>query len=200
LCEIEFSNMFALSSATENASNVVPGRKSDVYSYGVVLLELITRKKILLPSLNNVAEEIHIVTWARFVMMETGKIENIVDPYIVSSFLNSVGLAKQVNAVRPLALQCTVKDQRRRPTMKDVVDFYNKNLFKLRCYEVQYGDGHAIKLMGNGKIQSVKVVGVANLVVPKITYAWPSLIFLPSIIGPILIKPFNWFFLSLGSI
>jgi hypothetical protein len=53
-----------------------------------------------------------------------------------------------------------------------------------------------IKLMGNGKIRSEKVFGVANLVVPKITYAWSSLIFLPSITGPILTKPFNWFFLS----
>ena len=80
--------------------------------------------------------------------------------------------------------------------MKAVIDFYNKNLFKQRCDEVQYGYGLSIKLMGNGKIQSEKVVGVANLVVPKITYAWPSLIFRPFITGPILTTPFNWFFLS----
>ncbi|MCI56568.1 receptor-like protein kinase, partial [Trifolium medium] len=42
--------------------------------------------------------------------------------------------------------------------MKGVVSFYNKNLFKLRCDEVQYVDGLAIKLMGNGTLQAEKVV------------------------------------------
>ncbi|PNX80839.1 receptor-like protein kinase, partial [Trifolium pratense] len=188
LCKIVFSNMFALSSTTENAYDIVPGRMSDVYSYGVVLLEIITRKKLLVPSTNNEAKETHIVTWVRSVILETGKIENIVDPYLTSAFPNSVALAKQVNAVTSLALQCTEKDPRRRPTMKDVIAFFNMNLFKLRCDEVDYRDGLSIKPIGNGKIQSEKVIGVANLVVPKITYAWPSLIFLPSITGPILTK------------
>ncbi|AET00008.1 LRR receptor-like kinase [Medicago truncatula] len=182
--------------APENAYDVVPGRKSDVYSYGVVLLEIITRKKLLVPSMNDEAEETHIVTWARSVMMETGKIENIVDPYLVSAFPNSITLVKQVNAVLSLALQCTEKDPRKRTTMKVVIGFYNKNLFKMRYDEVQYGDGLVVELMGNGKIQYKKVFGIANLVVPKITYAWSSLIFRPSITGPILTKPFNWFFLS----
>ncbi|WJX59138.1 hypothetical protein P8452_44498 [Trifolium repens] len=183
--------------APENVYDIVPGRMSDVYSYGVVLLELITRKKLLVPSINDEANEIHIVTWARSVMMETGKVENIVDPYLVSAFPNSISLAKKVTAVLSLALQCTEKDPQMRPTMKSIIDFYNKNLFNPRCDEVQYGGhGLVIKLMGNGKIRSEKVFGIANLVVPKITYAWPSLIFLPSITGPILNKPFNWFFLS----
>jgi hypothetical protein len=162
------------------------------------LLEIITRKKLLVPSINDEAKETHIVTWTRSVLLETGKIKNIVDPYLTSAFPNSVALAKQVNAVTSLALQCTEKDPRRRPTMKDVIAFYDMNLFKLRCDAVEYRDGLSIKLMGNGKIQSEKVVGVANLVVPKITYAWPSLIFLPSITGPIHTKPFNWFSYHVG--
>ncbi|MCI26180.1 receptor-like protein kinase, partial [Trifolium medium] len=95
--------------APENAYDIMPGRMSDVYSYGVVLLELITRKKLLVPSINDEANEIHIVTWSRALMMETGKIENIVDPYLVSEFPNSIALAKQVTAVLSLALQCTEK-------------------------------------------------------------------------------------------
>ncbi|XP_012568642.1 uncharacterized protein [Cicer arietinum] len=182
--------------APENAYDIVPGRKSDVYSYGVVLLELITRKKMLVPSPNNEAEEIHIVSWARSVWLEKGKIEKIVDPYLANAFPNSVALAKQVAAVLSLALQCTEKDPRKRPTMKGVIGFYNMNLFKQRCDEVEYGDGLAVKLMGNGKIHVEKIVGVDDLVVPKIVYASPSLIFLPSVTGPILTTPFNWFFLT----
>jgi len=87
------------------------------------------------------------VTWARSIMMETGKIENIVDPFLVSAFPNSITLAKHINAVLSLALQCTEKDPRKRPTMKDVVNFYNTNLLKMRSDEVQYGDGLVIKLM-----------------------------------------------------
>ncbi|XP_012568576.1 uncharacterized protein [Cicer arietinum] len=147
--------------APENAYDIVPGRKSDVYSYGVILLELITRKKLLVPSLNNEAEETHLVTWARSALLETDK------------------------------------DPRMRPTMKGVIRFYNSNLFKQRCDEVEYGDGFAVKLMGNAKIHVEKIAGVADLIVPKIVYASPSLIFLPSVTGPILTKPFNWFFLTL---
>jgi len=193
-CKIVFSNMFAF--LAENAYDIVPGRKSDVYSYGVVLRELITRKKLLVPSLNDEAEETPLVIWARSVWLKTGKTEKIVDPYLASEFPNSVALAKQVSAVLSLALRCIEKDPRKRPTMKGVIGFFNKNLFKLRSDEVQYGDGLAIKLTGNGKIESVKFFRVAALILPKITHAWPSLIFIPSITGPILTKPFNWFFLS----
>jgi serine/threonine protein kinase len=50
--------------------------------------------------------------------------------------------------------------------------------------------------MGNGKIMAEKVLVVASINVPKITYVWPKLIFLPSVVGPVVTKPFNWFFLS----
>ncbi|XP_061338200.1 uncharacterized protein LOC133285060 [Gastrolobium bilobum] len=258
--------------APENAYAIVQSRKSDVYSYGVVLLELITRKKVLVPSLNDKEEVTTLVNWARSVRMKTGKIVMIADSYLASAFPNSALVAKQVTAVLLLALQCTERDARYRPTMEDVIKFYQNGLFKLRCSDVVYGaeiaavvapqqynspnlfpdvpvvsidhnlhgeitfnvetepedfddfsflrdanqsqlgvyargdwklvyrpitgtDGLVIKLMGNGKIQAEQVAVVA-LIVPKISYTWPFLIFLPSVIGPVLTKPFNWFFLS----
>ena len=266
---------------TENAYALVQGRKSDVYSYGVVLLELITRKKVVLPSLNNEANVTSLVSWARSVWLETGKIEYIADSYLARAFPNSVALTKQVTTVFLLALQCTEKDLRKRPIMKDVIGLLKKHLF-MRCDEEEYGDavaadtslqpyspsnifpnipvvsndhylhgessraaaqrqrkvtfnveteahdysnfsfwqdvdrfqsgdcveddrsliptiyidGLLVKLMGNGNIMAESVLVVAALNVPKVTYVWPSLIFLPSVVGPIVTKPFNWFFLS----
>jgi hypothetical protein len=110
LCKIVFSNMFTLSPVIENAYAVVQGRKSDVYSYGVVLLELITRKKVVIPSLNDEANVTSLVSWARSVWLETGKIEYIADSYLASSCRNSTALTKQVTTLFLLALQCTEKD------------------------------------------------------------------------------------------
>jgi len=56
--------------------------------------------------------------------------------------------------------------------------------------------GLSVKLMGNGKITAEKVLVVAALNVPKVTYVWPGLIFLPTVVGPRVTKPFNWFFLT----
>jgi serine/threonine protein kinase len=124
---------------TENAYVAVQSRKSDVYSYGVILLELITRKKVFVPSLNDETKVTTLVNWARSVWMETGKIEKIVDSYLANSFSNSSALTKQVTTVFLLALQCTDKDLRNRPTMKDVIGLYNNDLFKWSCGEVEHG-------------------------------------------------------------
>jgi hypothetical protein len=53
LCKVVFSNRFTLSLVTENAYVVVQSRKSDVYSYDVVLLEIIAIKKVVIPCLND---------------------------------------------------------------------------------------------------------------------------------------------------
>jgi len=132
--------MFALPPVTENAYLVGRSRKSDVYSYGVVLLELITRKKVFVPSLKDETKVTTLVSWARSIWLETGKIEKIVDSYLVSSFCNSAALTKQVTTVFLLALQCTDRDLRKRPTMKDIIGLYETDLFKWRCGELEYGD------------------------------------------------------------
>ncbi|KAI4353431.1 hypothetical protein L6164_002382 [Bauhinia variegata] len=66
--------------APENAYTIVQSGKSDVYSYGVVLLELITRKMVLDPSFN---DQTTLIGWVRSVWEETPHIEKIVDPSLV---------------------------------------------------------------------------------------------------------------------
>ncbi|MED6109976.1 hypothetical protein PIB30_038591 [Stylosanthes scabra] len=107
--------------APECAYATVPSRSFDVYSYGVVLLELITRKSVLVDGKE------HIVSWVRSIWDdETNKIDKIVDSYLAAEFPDSAVLKKQVTAVLLLALRCTERDQRNRPTMIDVVNFYRK--------------------------------------------------------------------------
>ncbi|RYR45814.1 hypothetical protein Ahy_A07g031598 isoform B [Arachis hypogaea] len=242
--------------APECAYATEPSRTFDVYSYGVVLLELITRKRVLVDGNE------HIVSWVRSVWDdETNKIDKIVDSYLAASFPNSAVLEKQVTALLSLALRCTERDQRDRPTMIEVVNFYRKSIFKLRCdhmandnndgAEVAVGvapqspfnnepdistnpvsntqgqgdsyvheesnepqdvyalddlrlvstpkigvDGLIIKVIGNGQLHVEQVAVKTALVVPKVTYTWPCLKFLPTVTGPVVTIPFNWFFLS----
>lgn len=122
--------MFKLSPVTENAYAIVQSRKSDVYSYGVVLLEMITRKKVVVPCLNDETNVTSLVSWARSEWLATGKIDYIADSNLAQAFPNSVALTKQVTTMFLLALQCTEKDLRKRPVMKDVIGLFKMDLFK----------------------------------------------------------------------
>ena len=103
--------------STENAFATTKSKESDVYSYGVVLLELITRKKVLDPSFT---EGTDIVVWARSVWSNTQNIANIVDSGLIEEFFDS-DVKDQVNDVFLVALRCTERDPGNRPTMRDVV-------------------------------------------------------------------------------
>jgi serine/threonine protein kinase len=102
---------------TENAFTTTKSKESDVYSYGVVLLELITKKKALDPSF---MEDMDIVGWVRSVWSNAGEIERIVDLSLMDEFLHS-DIMEQVIDVLLVALRCTEKEPSKRPTMRDVV-------------------------------------------------------------------------------
>ncbi|KAL6996154.1 hypothetical protein U1Q18_006292 [Sarracenia purpurea var. burkii] len=103
--------------APENAFTTRKSKESDVYSYGVVLLELITRKKVLDPSFS---EEMDIVGWVRSAWNNTEEIEMIVDPSLMDEFLDS-SVMEQVIDVLIVALRCTEHEPSKRPTMREVV-------------------------------------------------------------------------------
>ncbi|KAI4333525.1 hypothetical protein L6164_018317 [Bauhinia variegata] len=103
--------------APENAFTPFRSRKADVYSYGVVLLEIIIRKKVLDPSF---LEGTDIVGWVQSVWEETGEIDSIVDSNLAEEFSNS-DVKKQVTKVLLVALRCAEKEPSKRPTMRDVI-------------------------------------------------------------------------------
>ncbi|KAI9073060.1 hypothetical protein K1719_044980 [Acacia pycnantha] len=92
-------------------------REFDVYSYGMVLLQLITRKKAVDPSFMNGTE---IGIWVRTRWRETGDIQTIVDSSLAEEVLNS-NVLEQVTIVLLLALSCTEKNPHIRPSMRDVI-------------------------------------------------------------------------------
>ncbi|WJX75016.1 hypothetical protein P8452_58598 [Trifolium repens] len=102
--------------APENAYTATSSRECDVYSYGVVLLELITRKKVADPLF---MEGTDIVGWVRLLWSETGEINQIVDSSLVNECLDT-NIMENVTKVLMLALRCTEKDPHKRPTMTDV--------------------------------------------------------------------------------
>ncbi|XP_028788165.1 receptor-like protein kinase isoform X2 [Neltuma alba] len=103
--------------APENAYSTANNRESDVYSYGVVLLELITRKKAVDPSF---MEGVDVVVWVRALWDGTEDVHKIADSSLAGQFLDS-NVLEQATKVLLVALKCTEKDPRVRPTMRDVI-------------------------------------------------------------------------------
>ncbi|TXG46512.1 hypothetical protein EZV62_027992 [Acer yangbiense] len=92
--------------------------KSDVYSLGVVLLELITSKTVIEKS----HERTHISQWVSF-MLAKGDIKNVVDPRLHGDFdINSVWKAVEI------AMACVSPNSAKRPTMAQVVMELNECL------------------------------------------------------------------------
>jgi len=104
--------------STEVAFSTRKSKESDVYSSGVVLLELITRKKAVDPSF---PEDTDLVSWVRSTLDRNDDIEVVVDPGLMDEIVASVELQEQVHGVLLLALRRASKEASKRPSMRDVV-------------------------------------------------------------------------------
>lgn len=103
--------------APELAFSTRNGIESDVYSYGVVLLELITRKMAVDSSF---PDNMDIVSWVPHALKGTDQIGPVCDPALMDEVYGTVEM-EEVRKVLSLALRCAAKEAGRRPTMVDVV-------------------------------------------------------------------------------
>jgi serine/threonine protein kinase len=88
--------------------------KSDVYSYGVVLLELLTGRKPV--DMSQPQGQENLVTWARTLLTSREGLEQLVDPSLAGSY-NFDDMAK----VAAIASMCVHSEVTQRPFMGEVV-------------------------------------------------------------------------------
>lgn len=102
--------------APEYATTCRVSDKADVYSYGVVLLELISGRRSLDPSFSNYGNGFNIVPWAELLMTEDRCSE------LFSSSLWESGPREKLLELLKIALTCTEETLSIRPSMKEVLE------------------------------------------------------------------------------
>ncbi|XP_065860315.1 proline-rich receptor-like protein kinase PERK15 [Euphorbia lathyris] len=88
--------------------------KSDVYSYGVVLLELLTGRKPV--DMSQPSGQENLVTWARPIFRDKDRLEELADPTLGGKFPK-----EDFVRVCTIAAACVAPEANQRPTMGEVV-------------------------------------------------------------------------------
>lgn len=101
--------------APEALKVVKPSQKWDVYSYGMILLEVITGRSPLVQVGNS---EMDLVHWLQLCIEEKKPLSAILDSYLIQESDNE----EEMIAVLKIAMLCTQSTPDRRPSMRHVLD------------------------------------------------------------------------------
>jgi len=89
-------------------------KKSDIYSFGVVLLELMSAKRAL--DNNRPSGEHSLVEWAKPLLTNKHKISQVMDARIEGQYSK-----REAKRIAHLAIQCLSTEQKLRPNIYEVV-------------------------------------------------------------------------------
>ncbi|KAK3036700.1 hypothetical protein RJ639_030524 [Escallonia herrerae] len=101
--------------APEALKAVKPSQKWDVYSYGVILLEMISGRS---PLVQVGASEMDLVQWIHLCIEEKKPFSDVLDPYVAPD----VDKEEEMIAVLKIAMACIHSSPERRPTMRHIYD------------------------------------------------------------------------------
>lgn len=101
--------------APEALSARKPSQKWDVYSFGVIMLEMISGK---LPRIQVGSVEMDIVRWFRLSIEEGKPLLDVLDPFLA----HDLDMQDEIIAVLNVALACVHKSPEKRPSMRYVCE------------------------------------------------------------------------------
>eukprot|EP00249_Psilotum_nudum_P006136 c19480_g1_i2 orf=309-2483(+) len=140
---------------------------SDVYGFGVVLLELVTGQKAVAP---HRLDELNLAEWIKPRLQDQG-IQSIIDPRIGDNYPQQVFLE-----VTRLALSCTAFNSEDRPSMQEVVSILESHL-----HVFQSSPLHEITRQPNESLNQQAVQGKSSNSTSKSTkvaghtvFKWPT--------------------------
>ncbi|KAF5727735.1 inactive leucine-rich repeat receptor-like protein kinase [Tripterygium wilfordii] len=113
------TNLGSYYQAPEALKVVKPSQKWDVYSYGVILLEMISGRS---PVVQVGTSEMELVLWIELCIEEQKPLLDVLDPNLVPD----VDKEEEIIAVLKIAMACVQTSPERRPTMRHILDVLNR--------------------------------------------------------------------------
>lgn len=147
--------------------------KSNVWSFGIVLLELLTGRKNL--DARHPKEEQNIVRWSKPFLTDDCRLSLIMDPRIRGRCP-----PKAARTIADIALKCLKKDPSERPTMRTIVDAL-VNVQDIR-YPCRYPLQEPSSVAGKQMSKSTSLSGIILPTPPMhFSYSPPSLMIQPMV-------------------